>query len=133
MSVLNIIFSVLSLLLTMTATCVEAKVPIQYGGAENLDACSSIAMVDHLGKNPKEFLAVKDAPNLKALRTDKLLQNKKIWICEESKDGKWFGIVYPAKDDQDCGVTKVVEIKKAYDGPCKSGWVNKKYITIVAG
>lgn len=111
----------------------EAKVSIHYGGDEILDACSSFAQVDHLSKGPNGFLAVKDAPNINSGRTDKIFNGQKLWICEESKDGKWVGVVYSSDEKQNCGVSSPVEKKKPYDGPCKSGWVSKKYVTLLAG
>jgi hypothetical protein len=110
----------------------EAKVSVHYGGDENVDACTSLAQVDHLSIGPNGFLAVKDAPNIKARRTDKVFNGQKLWICDESKDGKWVGVVYPSNEKQDCGVTSPVEKKKPYDGPCKSGWVSRKYVRLLA-
>ena len=107
-------------------------VPVKYGGDENVDACMSYGKVDKIGNDQNEFLAVKDAPDLKAVRSDKLLLGQKLWVCGESKDGKWLGIVYPTNEKMDCGVTSPIADEKIYSGPCKSGWVSKKYVTILA-
>lgn len=120
--------------LLFSALMAEAKektVAVKYGGDENTDACSTLAMVTNLGEGKDEFLAVKAAPNLKATRTDKLLKNQSVWICEEQKD--WYGIVYTQDEKKDCGVTKAIKDKKEYGGPCKSGWVSKKYVEPQAG
>jgi hypothetical protein len=111
----------------------ETKIPVSYGGDEEVDACMTFAQVNNLGTGSDAFLAVKDEPNLKADRIDKILSGKRVWICEESKDGKWFGVVYPVDEKDDCGVTKSVKDRGPYLGPCKSGWISKKYVTVVAG
>ena len=72
------------------------------------------------------------AYNIRAHRIDKIFNGQKLWICEESKDGKWLGVVYPSNQKQDCGVSSPIKKQKSYDGPCKAGWVSKKYITILA-
>lgn len=109
------------------------KVSIQYGSEDGeFDACPTLGHVEGLSQGPDGFLAVKEAPDLKAIRTDKLVNKRKLWICETSKDGNWFGIVYPEKEE-DCGVTKGISPRKDYQGPCKSGWVSKKYVVIDAG
>lgn len=110
-----------------------AEVPVEYGGNEELDACQTLGHVDNLNSGPKGFLAVKDAPDLKAGRIDKLYNKQVVWICSESKDGKWYGIVYTKDAKQDCGTNKSMEARKPYDGPCKSGWVAPKWVVQDAG
>jgi hypothetical protein len=117
--------------LALTANA-GAQIPsVNYGGDEIVDACGTYAQVVNLGKDPSEFLAVRNAPNIKATRTDKLSEGQFMWICDEQKD--WYGVVYTKEDRDDCGVSSVVMQRKAYAGPCKAGWVNKKYVKIVAG
>tara|TARA_B110001454_G_scaffold122548_1_gene114389 strand:- start:4712 stop:5110 length:399 start_codon:yes stop_codon:yes gene_type:complete len=111
----------------------QAKVPVKYGVDENVDACSTLGHVEHLSSGPDGFLAVKDAPNIKALRIDKIFNGQKLWICDESKDGKWLGVVYTSDAKLNCGVSSPIETRKKYPGPCKSGWVSKKYVTVDAG
>lgn len=132
MSFSKICFALVFFLLVVSLKS-EAKISVYYGGDENIDACSSLAQVNHLSKGPDGFLAVKDAPSIKAYRTDKIFNGQKLWVCEESKDGKWLGIVYSPNEKQDCGVSSPVEKRKPYNGPCKSGWVSKKYVTLLAG
>jgi hypothetical protein len=107
--------------------------PVTYGGDQNLDACASFGHVANLSKTSDGFLAVKDSPNIKTKRIDKIFNDQKVWICSESKDGKWFGIVYSTDSQIDCKVTENIKVKKPYNGPCKSGWVASKWVTIDAG
>ena len=110
-----------------------ADTAVSYGGDESLDACSTLARVSHLSNGADGFLAVKDSPNIKAKRVDKIFNDQSLWICEESKDGNWLGIVYDSSEKKDCGVTTAIEKRRAYKGPCKSGWVSKKYVEPMAG
>lgn len=126
-------FLVLSFTTFLFSNVSLAKVSIQIGGDENMDVCPSLARVVNLSKGPDGFLAVKNAPNLKAVRVDKIYNGQNVFICQESADGKWYGIVYSNVQKLECGVTSPIEKKKEYDGPCKSGWVSKKYIKIFAG
>lgn len=132
MNIGNIFLSFLFFVcLTIVSNAGEKKTPVMYGVDENVDACSSFGMVGNLGKGVDEFLAVKAAPFLKAKRIDKLLKNQTVSICEEKTD--WYGVVYTKNREQDCGVSTPIEKRKPYSGPCKSGWVYKKYIRIVGG
>lgn len=121
------------LFLTVLAHANDLKRPVNYGADPEMDACGSLAEVYNLSDGPDGFLAVKEGPNLKATRLDKILKGQKLWVCEVSQNGQWFGIVYPSTPTQECGVTSAIPKKKAYTGPCKSGWVSKKYINIIAG
>lgn len=107
--------------------------PVEYGGNDDLDACLSLGYVDHLNQGPDGFLAVKDEPKLSAKRIDKVYNGQTVYICAETKDGLWLGIVYTKDEKIDCGTTSPVDKRKPYKGPCKSGWVSKKWIVIEAG
>jgi hypothetical protein len=116
---------------TLASAATVENIPVNYGGDENTDACSTLAQVANLSAAENEFLAVKSAPSLKAKRMDKIFKGQSLWICDENKD--WYGIVYSRDEKQDCGVTSPVVKRKSYSGPCKSGWVHKKYVKPLAG
>ncbi len=111
----------------------ERKMPVEYGGNDGLDACSTVGHVGSLSSGPDGFLAVKDSPDLKAKRTDKLYNNQQVWICSASKDDRWLGIVYTKDSKKDCGTTVDVKRRMPYNGPCNLGWVDKKWIVLDAG
>ncbi len=135
MHILKFFLIALSYSLLIVGFRIEAKTSVHHGGGDGiLDPCMSLAQVNNLGKGPDAFLAVKDEPNLKAKRIDKIFSGQKLWICEDSKDGNWYGVVYPTTENQDCDVNNIsIKNRKTYTGPCKSGWVSQKYVTIVAG
>lgn len=114
-----------------TADASGKTIPVMYGGDDDLDACSALAVVANLSDGADEFLAVKAAPSIKAKRVDKLLKGQSLWICEEKNN--WYGVVYARDEKQDCGVSTPVGKRMPYTGPCKSGWVHKKYVKPIAG
>ena len=101
----------------------------------SLDACGSNARV--VGPNGKgdNFLAVKTAPRIDAPRIDKLGPGFEVYVCQESKDHKWLGVVYEpdGQPSANCGVTGPVAFPQPYAGRCQSGWVYSKYIDVYAG
>jgi hypothetical protein len=59
----------------------------------------------------------------------------RFFVCSRSLDQKWIGIVY---DDAyalnpACGVSESVSARKAYAGPCRSGWVSSPFVKLIAG
>ena len=109
--------------------------PVKIGGDATFDACGGNSIV--VGLNPKgdNFLAVKAGPSLKAKRIDKLGPSTEVYLCEQTADGAWSGIVYDAsgKWTARCGVMSTVATRRSYTGPCQSGWVSSKYLELIAG
>lgn len=101
----------------------------------NLNACSSNAKTIGLNPQGDNFLAVKAAPRIDARRLDKLGPNAELYVCDQSKDGKWLGVVYESdgRPSANCGVTSAVPTARPYSGRCQSGWVYSKYIDVSAG
>jgi len=124
---------ILFLYLQLLSAVILASTPVEYGGHDDLDACMSSGHVANLSSGPDGFLAVKESPNIKAARIDKLFNNQRVWICSESKNKQWLGVVYTKNTNQDCGVSQSIKTKKPYKGPCQSGWVSSKWINIDAG
>ena len=113
----------------------EATVPVRIGTHEqpDLDACLSVGEVSGLKPGGDGFLAVRSGPGTKYALTDKLSAGRRLHLCDEKVDGEWIGIVYTDDDTLDCGVSSPVESPRVYRGTCKSGWVNKRWVRVVAG
>jgi hypothetical protein len=109
--------------------------PVKIGGDEMLDACGGNSIVVGLNPRGDNFLAVKAGPSLNAKRIDKLGPNTEVYLCEQTADGAWSGIVYDGsgKWTARCGVTSAVATRRSYTGPCQSGWVSSKYLELIAG
>lgn len=101
---------------------------------DDLDACLSIGQVTGLNPRGDNFLAVRFEPSRKARVNDRLGPGRQVWICEEA--GEWLGVVYDrfaAEGPGDCGLASPVANARPYAGPCRWGWVNSRYIRVIAG
>ena len=76
------------------------------------------------------FLAVRGGPSSKHDMLDKIHNGQVVNLCDER--GNWLGVVYSHKT-KDCGVGTPWQRRQAYSGPCRSGWVYRKYVTGFAG
>jgi hypothetical protein len=107
--------------------------PVRVGLAgDDLDACLSDGEVTGLDPGGDNFLAVRAVPGTQGRIVHRLGPRHRVHVCEEA--GTWLGIVYSPDDpDRDCNVGSPVPSPQPYDGPCASGWVAARYVTIVAG
>jgi hypothetical protein len=99
----------------------------------NFQACAGAGTTRHL--QPGESLPVRSAPFENAAQTGAVAAGGRFFICARSLDQKWFGIVY----DRDgalsprCAVSDPVASRRAYPGPCESGWVSTPFVKTIAG
>lgn len=122
----------------------ERAVRIGEGGPR-FDACQSVGQL-----RGRSTLPVRAAPFDSAAQKAEIAGGQFVWICTSSHDQQWLGIVYDdaapviegegegqsgaaARGPGDCGVASPVRTKRAYDGPCKSGWAESNFIIPVAG
>ncbi len=119
---------------TLTALAQEIakrpEVPIMIEASSDLDACNATGIATGLDPHGDGFLAVKSAPALQSLRIDKLYNGEQVYICNERDD--WYGVVY-SKDRRDCNVSTPWPQNLAYTGPCRSGWVYRRWIEVTGG
>jgi hypothetical protein len=99
----------------------------------SLEACSAAGTTRSL--TSAETLPVRSAPFDTGEQIGEIRSGGRFFVCSRSLDQKWFGIVY----DQSfalspaCGVSEPVSTRKAYPGPCKSGWVSSPFVKLIAG
>jgi len=111
-----------------------ARQPVMMGGTPDLDACPATAQVTGLNPRGDNFLSVRSRPSKAGLELDRLRGGYTVWACDETANGEWTGIVYDRRGGAvDCGVGSPLARRQAYAGPCATGWVASRYITIVAG
>ena len=103
------------------------------GGSDDLDACPSYGVVSGLKSKKNGFLVVRSGSNIIFQKIDKLQEGQKVFICETSTDRNWFGIVYSHNNANDCGISSPISPTQPYKGKCKSGWVNARWIKLLAG
>jgi hypothetical protein len=113
------------------------KRPVVIGeDGSRLDACGVRGQAVRVGA---AGLAVRAAPFADAPETGRMAEGARAFVCTRSLDQKWLGVVIqPASDPADsaaapadCGVSEPVDAKRAYDGPCLSGWVSSASIRLV--
>lgn len=78
---------------------------------------------------------VRAAPFEQAQAIDRLPPGAEFFICTRSHDQRWFGIVYGegGQASQECGVSNPIAGRRAYQGPCASGWVSSALVRLVSG
>lgn len=108
----------------------QSAVPVMVGGEADLDACGASGRVRGLKADGDNFLAVRTGPGTRYRMVDKLRNGQNVSMCDEK--GDWIGIVYSRKD-QRCGVGTPIARRQPYRGPCRSGWVHKSFIELMAG
>lgn len=114
------------------AARIEA-VPVRVGElGPNFPACNAAAVTRNLDSG--QSLPVRAAPFDGAAETGRIPASARFIICSRSHDQKWFGIVYnDAGSAARCGVSQPSSTRRAYEGPCKSGWVSAPFVKFTAG
>ncbi|QAY78337.1 hypothetical protein [Sphingosinicella sp. BN140058] len=119
---------------TGTAPEVAAPLPVRIGelGA-NFDACSSVGITRRLEN--EAALTMRAAPFDYAAEIGTVPAGARFFVCSRSLDQKWLGIVLHESGTLSaaCGVSEPVSRKRAYDGPCRSGWVASAGVRSIAG
>ncbi|MBD2841784.1 hypothetical protein [Erythrobacter rubeus] len=125
-----------------TARTIDAGTPprpVQIGfDGPRFDACAGYGRVTNLNASSDRELPVRSAPSGSADEVDRLAAGRGVSMCQQV--GNWIGIVYaPAGEGENqgqgeerCGTGSPVPSVRAYEGPCKSGWVNENFIELIA-
>lgn len=111
----------------------EIAQPIRVGdNGPRFPACSSTGQVS--GVDQDDPLEVRSAPFERAQVTGTLTNGQKLFICMNSLDRKWFGVVYAGEGLalSECGVASPIRVAGEYGGPCDSGWVSSAFIRLGA-
>ena len=116
------------------AAPVQQQLPVRIGelGA-NFDACAAAGTTRQV--NAGSTLPVRAAPVEDAAETGAIAAGQRFFICARSHNQKWLGVVYEPGGTlaESCGVSSPVTSRRAYDGPCRSGWVPSAFVRSVAG
>ena len=109
-------------------------VPVRVGEmGTSFAACSAAGTTRNLG--PGETLPVREAPFDAAGEIGSVPAGAQFFICTRSHDQKWLGTVYEEDGTLTgrCGVSAPTTRRRAYDGPCKSGWVPSAFVKLISG
>lgn len=104
---------------------------VMIGGDVTLDACGGYGQVSGLDPDGANVLSVRAGPGRRFARIDRIGTAQTVWICE--REGDWLGVIYSRDDTLYCGINTPISLRAPYDGPCDTGWVFARYITILAG
>lgn len=98
-------------------------------------ACASSGTVVNVSPAGETYLPLRAAPFAEADEVARIGEGARMFLCSRSLDQRWQGVVVPPADAPatDCGVTASLPAARAYDGPCKSGWVPTSFVRPVAG
>ena len=113
---------------------VPGAVPVRIGDlGANFAACSGAGTTRHVAADAN--LPVRPAPTEAASEIDAIAPGARFFVCTRSLNQKWMGIVY--REDgalsAACGVSAPVTSRRAYEGPCRSGWVSSAFVKLIAG
>ena len=104
----------------------DPVVPVMEIADGDFDTCA-FGKVSGLNPRGDNFLAVRAGPGTNYKMLDKIHTNDKVWLFNEK--GDWIGIVYDS-EEVSCSPVKA---DRPYKGPGKTGWVHRKFITLLAG
>jgi hypothetical protein len=109
-------------------------VPVRIGElGPSLDACTAAGTTRRLGAAEK--LPVRSSPFDSGEVIGSVASGGRFFVCSRSIDQKWLGIVYDEGFalSPGCGLSDPVARRRAYDGPCRSGWVSAPFVKLIAG
>ncbi len=119
-----------TVVLPTAAMAQQPNVPVLAGGEAEFDACGSQGVVRGLDPKGDGFLAVRSGPGSGHAMLDKIHNGDIVNLCDQR--GSWLGVVY-SHETEDCGVGTPWPRRQVYSGPCRSGWVYRKFVADYAG
>ncbi|MCB9026613.1 MAG: hypothetical protein H6625_09875 [Bdellovibrionaceae bacterium] len=98
---------------------------VQWGGESDLDACGASGYT-----MAETVLITEDSNGLTSFKTI-IPAGTLVTVCDD--DSGYYGVLIN-EEGIDCGGgSAIVPVRKTYDGPCKSGWIKKVFLQLVAG
>ncbi|OYU48688.1 MAG: hypothetical protein CFE31_09575 [Rhizobiales bacterium PAR1] len=120
-------------------------VPLVDGG-KAIAPAASVAQIVGLKKGGDGYVSVRGAPSPKGNERDRLTLGHYVLAANPLDDWKkatFIGVIYADRKEGPeggleaaCGIENppppTVTAKKVYTGPCKSGWVHKRFVKVLA-
>ena len=98
------------------------EMPVRIGeSGPSFSACTARGTTRLVAQG--DALAVRTGPFQGAREIARLPAGAGFFVCTRSIDQRWLGIVFDETGAAQCGVSAPVASRRAYDGPCRSGWV----------
>ena len=108
--------------------------PIKVGGdGPDMDACGTYAEVVEFDASGEDVPYVHDSPSAATKARDKLSAGQGVKVCATQDD--FSGIVYAGEGQSltDCNTDSPLATEQNYTGPCRSGWVDNRFLKMTAG
>ncbi|WP_419804749.1 hypothetical protein [Terriglobus sp.] len=122
----------LSAVRSQSAPGASPSKPLILEQSEVVSPCQSNGMVVHLDPKGDNYLSVQSGPGGKPyVEKDRLHSGQEVYVCDER--GGWYGVIYDLSPMRDCKYERSRNGRFEYTGPCKYGWVSKRYVEIIAG
>lgn len=129
------LFVVLAAMAAATATATAATAqrprPVTIFADPELDACPSTGQVSGLDRRGQNYISVRAAPNVRARELARIRPGQIVQICDVGAGEAWYGVIY-GNGRRDC-IPGRSHRTRPYAGPCRSGWVSARYVTVIAG
>ncbi len=106
-------------------------IPVLVGGESDEDACGAYGEINRKSLNGRGMATVYAGPGAQYPMVDEIPIGSGVTMCETHPSGAWEGVVYPG-ERPDCGISSPLP-RQPYLGPCKSGWIDLRGITQIAG
>lgn len=119
---------------TDTAPIAPDAVPVRIGElGPNFAACSAAGTSRHVEAG--EGLQVRASPFETAGTSGSIPAGARFFVCTRSHDQRRFGVVYEEAGTLSpvCGVSRPINARRNYEGPCRSGWVSSAFVKVIAG
>ena len=102
----------------------------------------AFARIVGLKKGGDGFVSVRAAPSVKAAERDRLTGDRSVWSMPVAKGASFVAVIYADADLDGDVVEKICNlpnpppdsfpVKQVYTGPCKHGWVHKRFVEVLA-
>ena len=129
----------------VAAQPVRITPPVEDGKA--LFSGAAVARIVGLRKGGDGFVSVRAAPSTRAAERDRLTAARLVIALTPATDwddAHFIGVIYPegggdaasASLHEVCGVSETPPatppFDRTYSGPCRSGWVHKRFVEVLA-
>lgn len=129
----------------VAAQPVRITPPVEDGKA--LFSGGAVARIVGLRKGGDGYVSVRAAPSTKAAELDRLTASRRVIALTPPTswdEASFIGVIYPAGGSdatspsvfEVCGFSEIPPatppFDRPYTGPCRSGWVHKRFIEVLA-
>lgn len=122
---------------TAEAPDTVGSVPVLLIGHPSGDICDTWMTVAPEIPTKDGLLQVNNRPSRKGSEVARLPTGHPIIVCRLSEDHKWGGVVFPdAREDNGLACIEDIPtdgVERVYEGPCRWGWVQLRYLVSSAG